>query len=455
MSSTPYDCKFFDFLDAGSLASARVVLPTLFDFYRPQSIIDIGCGEGAWLRAAEENGVADVLGMDGTYVDFARLLIRPNQFQACDLNARIQLPRRFDLAISLEVAEHLPNDRSETFVADLCRLSDVVLFSAAMPYQGGTDHVNEQWLEFWAILFRKNNYLAYDLLRGKVWNHKEVEFWYQQNLMVFVNADQTEIKLPAEYLADRKGLSYIHPLTFLFNAARWRPLLAEAMDLEFQDYRVLLQAYIEGERELPPLKTLSARGEHDGAVIDLFPLVRTLITDPAEEIRKFYTSKLEELRTYLEARTVELDRRGHELDRLNEVIEHLRTYLEARTVELDRRGRELDRLNEVIEELRTYLEARTVELERRADLLRKSDEIIEQLRINLEARTVELQQRTDELQDIQSLLLEHRVQIAAVCGERDRLQETVKVLHGSTSWKITSPLRRVAKRLRALRGISG
>jgi len=420
MSSTPYDREFFDFLDAGSLASARVVLPTLFDFYRPQSVVDIGCGEGAWLRVAEDNGVADILGIDGTYVDCARLLIQQHQFQACDLKARIQLPRRFDLAISLEVAEHLPNDRSTSFVADLCQLSDVVLFSAAMPYQGGTDHVNEQWLEFWAILFRKNNYVAYDLLREKVWNHKEVEFWYQQNLIVFVNTDRTEIKLPAECLADRKGLSFIHPLTFLFNAARWRPLLAEALDLEFQDYRALLHAYTEGERELPPLKTLGARGEHDGVEIDLFPLVRTLITDPAKELREFYTSKLE------------------------------------------RQSNELGKRDEIIEQLREYLNARTVELERRADLLKNSDEIIEQLRTSLEARAVELEQRSNQLQDTQRLLheqsvqiAEQSVQIAAVSGERDRNQENITALLGSTSWKITGPLRHFAKRLRALRGISG
>jgi hypothetical protein len=462
MSSTPYDREFFDFLDAGSLASARVVLPELFNFFRPQSVVDIGCGEGAWLRAAQENGVVDLLGMDGTYVDCDKLLVQKNQFHSCDLKDRIQLSRRFDLAISLEVAEHLPYDRSQTFVADLCQLSDVVLFSAAMPFQGGTDHINEQWLEFWGILFRKHNYVAYDFLREKIWKHKEVESWYQQNLLVFVNSARTSIKLPVEFLAERKCLSSIHPIIFLVNASRWRPLLPEALDLEFQDYRALLHAYTEGERELPPLKILSAHAQRDGVEIDLFPLVRTIITDPAEELRTCISDNWK--------------RQSDEAKKHNEIIEQLRSYLEARNGELERRAELLRESNRINEELRKYLEARNEELERRAELLRESNEIIEELRKYLETRNEELGRLSEQLRDTQAVLIgvqndcgrlsrelglcatkivEQGMEIATIREERDRTQEAVDSLVGSLSWKITTPLRYFSKRVRELRGLSG
>src|SRR6516164_9346993 len=123
MAATPYDVPFFDRQVSGSLASARIVLPLLFEYYKPRTVVDVGCGVGPWLKCSLELGVEDVLGIDGDYVERSRLLIDPAQFQASDLNDRIDVDRRFDLAISVEVAEHLSFIRSETFVADLVKLS--------------------------------------------------------------------------------------------------------------------------------------------------------------------------------------------------------------------------------------------------------------------------------------------------------------------------------------------
>src|SRR5580700_10872400 len=169
VSHNVYDPAFFSQQTAGSLASARAVLPLLFRYFKPNNIVDVGCGLGAWLKAAMELGVVVVVGIDGDYVDRSALLIPEANYRGADLRRRLKADRRFDLAISLEVAEHLPVHRSETFVKDLVALSDVILFSAALPYQGGTDHVNEQWLEFWAILFRRHGYVPCDLLRHQVW----------------------------------------------------------------------------------------------------------------------------------------------------------------------------------------------------------------------------------------------------------------------------------------------
>src|SRR3989304_9166891 len=134
-----YDKQFFDQMTEGSLSSARVVLPILFGYFKPTSVVDVGCGRGTWLKPAAEFGVQQLQGIDGDYVERDSLLIDEQNFQAWDLAEKIDMGRRFDLAICVEVAEHLPFSRSETFVAELTQLSDVVLFSAALPYQGGTD----------------------------------------------------------------------------------------------------------------------------------------------------------------------------------------------------------------------------------------------------------------------------------------------------------------------------
>ncbi len=279
-----YDKVFFDQMTQGSLSSARVVLPILFHYFKPESIVDVGSGRGTWLKAAAECGVKEILGLDGDYVERDALLIDARNFQACNLAERIDLPKRFELAISVEVAEHLPFHRSESFVADLVRLSDLVLFSAALPYQGGTDHINEQWLEFWAILFRRHGYVACDLFRSRIWGNKSVEYWYSQNLMLFCKQDIAANLFPAETIAADRPLSFVHPLVFVFNTTRFRPLSGQALYLEFEDYQNLLTSYLAGETNLPPLKTPSAVGETEGAKIDLFPDARTRITNPQQEV---------------------------------------------------------------------------------------------------------------------------------------------------------------------------
>src|SRR3954464_13376223 len=138
-----YDEVFYSNQRDGSYKSASVVVPMLVDFFRPGSVLDIGCGVGTWLRAFKDNGVDDVIGVDGAYVSAASLLIPPQQFRAHDLTREVVLDRRFDLAMSLEVAEHLPEECARQIVEVLTYSADVVVFSAAIPDQQGTNHVNE------------------------------------------------------------------------------------------------------------------------------------------------------------------------------------------------------------------------------------------------------------------------------------------------------------------------
>ena len=133
----PYDRKFFDDLTDTALPSARKIVPLLREMMPIDSVVDVGCGNGSWLSVFRESGVGKILGVDGDWIEIDRLLIPAECFRRVRLDEDLGIDERFDLAVSLEVAEHLPAVRADDFVAGLCRLAPVVVFSAAAPYQGG------------------------------------------------------------------------------------------------------------------------------------------------------------------------------------------------------------------------------------------------------------------------------------------------------------------------------
>lgn len=180
-----YAGGYYDTLDATSLASARKVVPRVMELVRPARVVDVGCGRGGWLRVFLEHGTAEVLGIDGDWVDPAGLHIPADRFRRWDLRRPLEIDGTFDLAVSLEVAEHLPPEQADGFVAALCRLAPAVLFSAAIPHQGGVGHVNEQWPEYWAERFARHGYQPVDVLRRELWDDPEVAWWYAQNLLLF------------------------------------------------------------------------------------------------------------------------------------------------------------------------------------------------------------------------------------------------------------------------------
>lgn len=221
MTQTAYNKAFFrDQMDE-SYRSAAVVLPLLFEHHRPKTIVDVGCGVGSWLRAAIDMGISDVTGLDGDYVDRSLLMIPQDRFRSARLDQPISVPGRFDLAMSTEVAEHLPPERGAGFVADLCKLADVVLFSAAIPYQGGTNHINENWAEYWATHFAAQGYVPIDLIRPRVWYDTNVCWWYRQNLLVFASPAAAG-KFPQSAHAKGRPLTMVHPELLLWAAIRHR-----------------------------------------------------------------------------------------------------------------------------------------------------------------------------------------------------------------------------------------
>lgn len=136
----PYGKSFYDTINAGSRSSAEIVVPFVLDVIDgAKSVVDIGCGEGAWTAVFAEHG-CDVLGIDGPHVDRSRLQIPAERFTALDIQHQRVTGVRAELAVSLEVAEHLSSSRAMTFIEDLCAAADIVLFSAAIPGQGGVGH---------------------------------------------------------------------------------------------------------------------------------------------------------------------------------------------------------------------------------------------------------------------------------------------------------------------------
>jgi SAM-dependent methyltransferase len=169
-----------------SLISAREIVPSILETIAPNRVIDVGCGLGAWLSVFQACGVEDVMGIDGDYVDRDALKISPADFRPHDLTQPLQLDRTFDLAMSVEVAEHLEPQYAERFVDTLVSLAPVVLFSAAIPHQPGEHHVNCKWPAYWAKLFDRRGYVLFDHLRPKFWQNDQVSWWYAQNMLLFV-----------------------------------------------------------------------------------------------------------------------------------------------------------------------------------------------------------------------------------------------------------------------------
>ena len=218
MKTEPYQAYFYDKRFAQTVDAARRILDLVLPRLPPvRSALDVGCGVGAWLAVLREKGVADVAGIDGAWVDEKLLKIPADQFRRADLSGPLNVGRKFDLAISLEVAEHLPPARADGFVAELTGAADFVLFSAAIPFQGGYGHVNEQWQSYWAGRFARRGFAARDWVRPRLWTDGKIPGWYRQNLLLYVAENRLpELRPSADGSEDPAGpLDLVHPDEYL------------------------------------------------------------------------------------------------------------------------------------------------------------------------------------------------------------------------------------------------
>jgi SAM-dependent methyltransferase len=206
MTGDVYSDAFFADVERTAAGSARRVVPVAVREWRPAHVVDVGCGEGIWAAAFEALGVP-ALGIDGEYVRPGRRLVR--RFLPWDLATPLPELGRFDLCVCLEVAEHLPAAAADGLVAGLAELSDRILFSAAVPGQGGTGHVNEQPHDYWLERFDRLGFAADEAWRDRFAAEGEVAWWYQRNMVVLERREPRPPdppRLDAGVPARRRGL---------------------------------------------------------------------------------------------------------------------------------------------------------------------------------------------------------------------------------------------------------
>ncbi|WP_224703405.1 class I SAM-dependent methyltransferase [Devosia aquimaris] len=208
MTASLYPADFYDNRRAHTAHAARRLLSALPANLPRQSLADIGCGTGTWLATALAMGATTAFGIEGDWVTPDMLDDAAIVFTAHDLEQPFALPR-VDLALSLEVAEHLSPARAPGFVADLVALAPAVLFSAAIPGQGGVGHANEQWQSWWAAHFASHGYAAHDVIRPVIWADDAIPAWYRQNAVLYLAAPlATQLGLTP---TDPALLDTVHP----------------------------------------------------------------------------------------------------------------------------------------------------------------------------------------------------------------------------------------------------
>jgi SAM-dependent methyltransferase len=183
-----YDEAFYASIEASAQTAAREIVPLILEDLRPTSVIDVGCGEGSWLAEFLRLGVENVQGVDGPSALSERLKIPTERFRVADLERGLEISGKYDIALCLEVAEHLSPDAGARLLDALCGCTSYVVFSAAVPMQGGSHHVNEQWLDYWIERFEKRGFEAIDSFRPRIVFNLNISWWYRQNLVLFVEA---------------------------------------------------------------------------------------------------------------------------------------------------------------------------------------------------------------------------------------------------------------------------
>jgi len=197
--------------------SARRILPPLIELFGARSLVEVGCGNGHWTQAALDCGVSDYWVIDGPWNNRDHLLVDRERFIQADLASPLCLPARSDMALCLEVAEHVRGESAETIVRSLADASDVVVFGAAIPFQGGHGHINERWPSWWREHFAKLGYKPFDLVRPRHWSDDAIHYWYRQNIFVYVNEQNihaSSIAADAERASSGMLFDAVHPEKF-------------------------------------------------------------------------------------------------------------------------------------------------------------------------------------------------------------------------------------------------
>lgn len=219
----PYDQNWHVQHSASSTRAAKEILEIVLSLFDPKSYLELGAGFCHWARYIQDRGVSDILAVDGPWTDRSKIAIAADQFMVANFEAPFTLDRRFDLALSVEVAEHVMPEWATSFVDNLTNHADLILFGAAIPLQGGYRHVNERWPSYWTDLFAARGYAVYDLIRPRVWTDRSIPYFYRQNTLLYVKRERSDLVGIAEKevlrLATAHPLDIVHPEKFIASAS--------------------------------------------------------------------------------------------------------------------------------------------------------------------------------------------------------------------------------------------
>lgn len=218
--------------------SAEIILPLVYQIKPFNSVLDIGCGNGSWLTIAKKTGANEIFGLDGSGSE--NMLIEPSEFKLIDLSKDFTLDKKFDLTICLEVAEHLPLASAKQFIDNVSKTSNIILFSAAIPEQGGDMHLNENVPQFWNDLFKQNDFHPVDNIRHQIWNNEKIKWWYRQNTILYAHKSEVEIL--------KNNLStvnyYIHPELYNYKINELKYYYKVFYNPSFKDVLRLIRNFI-------------------------------------------------------------------------------------------------------------------------------------------------------------------------------------------------------------------
>lgn len=218
-----YDRSFFEQRRTRTYRSAEGIVPVALDALEGEvdSVIDFGAGSGIWLKVFHDAGVPSLLGIE-PHAPADTLEIPRSNLLMQDLTEPVTLKQRFDLAVCLEVAEHLPETRSDVLLDSVTHASDTILWSAAVPGQGGRGHVNEQWPSYWVTRFRDRGYGCWDVIRPQVWHDESIADFYRQNVILFIRGAADRLAGP---------IDVVHPELF----TRWHAQHADESSVQLTD----------------------------------------------------------------------------------------------------------------------------------------------------------------------------------------------------------------------------
>lgn len=184
---------FADHARQNAPALARIIRAAFPD---SSTAVDLGCGSGhfvAALRAAgiRAEGYEYSAQLRRTAARELGVTIHP--FDLADPPVMPQV----DLALSIEVAEHLQPLMGDTLVRLLTTSAPTVWFTAARPHQGGAGHVNEQPAEYWISRFKKYGYefdqSFTEQLRPRIGTETVKAPWLAENLLIFRQASPADV----------------------------------------------------------------------------------------------------------------------------------------------------------------------------------------------------------------------------------------------------------------------